>query len=395
MTSRTVTCARYHAFRSPRAAFWCACTCTCARPRARQFIHSFTHCVRPRQDVSAEVSRGMPSTWTPQEFLSWNCPDPAAGDSDYESGSDDEVESCASSHDSSMASADDIVNSTLGAGSNNAAACGAAGDDTAAFGTAGDTCFHFGINGLSRFLEEAESRGDMEVVNSVQAGRRFRAMSKRAPSRASLRIPSLRVPSASDVRDASASSGRASSKRSSSTRKSSSVSNNKRLRITPRALGARAPTEMKKKKKEKKVPRGREVKPISPFVMKPGVQYVGRYEIGEQRQARIARFMEKRKCRVWTRKIGYPVRKRIADARTRGTHGKFARPSLPLMDTRPSIPPMDARQSIIPPMDARPSIIPPMDTRPSIPPMECARVPWALSKCDRTMDGSMQYEYVI
>ena len=50
---------------------------------------------------------------------------------------------------------------------------------------------------------------------------------------------------------------------------------------------------------------------------------VGIYSLHERR-ARVARFLEKREKRVWTRKIKYDVRKNFADSRIR-SKGRFVK----------------------------------------------------------------------
>ena len=54
-----------------------------------------------------------------------------------------------------------------------------------------------------------------------------------------------------------------------------------------------------------------------------GKHYVGAYS-PESRRRRIERFLEKRKRRVWTRKVKYDVRKNFADTRMR-VKGRFVR----------------------------------------------------------------------
>jgi len=51
--------------------------------------------------------------------------------------------------------------------------------------------------------------------------------------------------------------------------------------------------------------------------------YVGAYS-PEARKARISRFMDKRKHRVWTKKVKYDVRKNFADSRLR-VKGRFVK----------------------------------------------------------------------
>jgi hypothetical protein len=62
---------------------------------------------------------------------------------------------------------------------------------------------------------------------------------------------------------------------------------------------------------------GRAVDPNAPK------RYVGAYS-PESRRKRIARFMEKRKQRVWTKRVKYDVRKNFADARLR-VKGRFVK----------------------------------------------------------------------
>lgn len=55
----------------------------------------------------------------------------------------------------------------------------------------------------------------------------------------------------------------------------------------------------------------------------------------EQRQARIQRFLAKRKHRVWTKKISYDCRKRVADSRLR-VKGRFVTKTQALAGTEKS-----------------------------------------------------------
>lgn len=286
--------------------------------------------------MSIKVSEDMPPRWTSARFLDWHARGPhdlPAGIIGCQSG---EVEFETSSHDDSDA----------------VSACEAAGDDL----------FDLSMNGLGHMLLQSERDGGMTAAYSLEAKQRVRAPSRapsrassrarsRAPSRPSGRAPSrassgrassrapsrasLRIPSASSP--ATASSGRPASKRSFSSREhaaDSDVVTAKRLRVTPRA---RTPSA----KKEKKSARGRAAVPA--FVMEPGVKYVGRYKVGAERQDRIARFMEKRKCRNWTKRIMYDSRARIAMERLRGAHGQFDRPKVvPQMEiARQSMPQME------------------------------------------------------
>ena len=52
-------------------------------------------------------------------------------------------------------------------------------------------------------------------------------------------------------------------------------------------------------------------------------EYVGAYS-PEARKARISRFLQKRKHRVWTKKVKYDVRKNFADSRLR-VKGRFVK----------------------------------------------------------------------
>lgn len=67
-------------------------------------------------------------------------------------------------------------------------------------------------------------------------------------------------------------------------------------------------------------------RPPKPAPRAPEPLPVARQVIGtltsEQRQIRIRRFLEKRKRRVWTKKISYDCRKRVADGRLR-VKGRF------------------------------------------------------------------------
>lgn len=49
----------------------------------------------------------------------------------------------------------------------------------------------------------------------------------------------------------------------------------------------------------------------------------------EERQAKIARYLEKRKRRTWGKRISYDCRKRVADGRLRFKGRFIAKPSLP------------------------------------------------------------------
>lgn len=51
--------------------------------------------------------------------------------------------------------------------------------------------------------------------------------------------------------------------------------------------------------------------------------YIGAYS-PEARRKRIQRFLEKRKKRVWTKKVKYDVRKNFADSRMR-VKGRFVK----------------------------------------------------------------------
>ena len=53
----------------------------------------------------------------------------------------------------------------------------------------------------------------------------------------------------------------------------------------------------------------------------PNAKLVGRYTI-EQRRERVQRFLEKRKLRVWKKKVKYGCRKKLADSRPR-VKGRF------------------------------------------------------------------------
>lgn len=69
-------------------------------------------------------------------------------------------------------------------------------------------------------------------------------------------------------------------------------------------------------------------RPPKPAPRTPEPQPAAREVIGtltsEQRQVRIQRFLEKRKRRVWTKKISYDCRKRVADSRLR-VKGRFVK----------------------------------------------------------------------
>ena len=52
-------------------------------------------------------------------------------------------------------------------------------------------------------------------------------------------------------------------------------------------------------------------------------QYIGVYS-PDARRKRIQRFLEKRKKRVWTKKVKYDVRKNFADSRMR-VKGRFVK----------------------------------------------------------------------
>ena len=56
---------------------------------------------------------------------------------------------------------------------------------------------------------------------------------------------------------------------------------------------------------------------------KPLPGYVGIYS-PEDRRIRIERFWEKRKCRIWAKKVKYDVRKNFADSRIR-VKGRFVK----------------------------------------------------------------------
>ena len=53
------------------------------------------------------------------------------------------------------------------------------------------------------------------------------------------------------------------------------------------------------------------------------VGFVGIYS-PEQRRIRLQRFWDKRKCRMWTKKVKYDVRKNFADSRIR-VKGRFVK----------------------------------------------------------------------
>jgi hypothetical protein len=55
----------------------------------------------------------------------------------------------------------------------------------------------------------------------------------------------------------------------------------------------------------------------------PGVPRIGAYTL-EERKARIAAFHEKRKKRVWSKRVNYHCRQRLADGRVR-VKGRFVK----------------------------------------------------------------------